>query len=166
MAESLFNSKVRYGIQLLGQARTKNEDVQNEDFLCIQKVQNKLVRFLNQVSLKDHQSTESLLEKSNMLSVNRINAQTKLTEVWKALHKDQKPNNFKNSVPQINEEERQLRSKSKGLLTITGHTTVTRNSFINDGKILWNQCPEEIMQSKTLHPPKTLIKKFVKTLPL
>ena len=73
---------------------------------------------------------------------------------------------YQKSVPQINEEERQLRSKSKGLLTITGHTTVTRNSFINDGKILWNQCPEEIMQSKTLHPPKTLIKKFVKTLPL
>ena len=78
----------------------------------------------------------------------------------------QKPNTFKNSVPQINVEERQLRSKSKGLLTLTGHTTVTRNSFINDGKILWNQCPEEIMQSKTLHPPKALIKKFVKTLPL
>ena len=67
--------------------------------VCIQKVQNKLVRFLNNVSLKEHQSTESLLEKSNMLSVNRINAQTKITEVWKALKKDQKVNSFKSSVP-------------------------------------------------------------------
>ena len=90
IADSLFNSKVRYGIQLLGMARLKNDDVQNEDLLCIQKIQNKMLRFINNVSLKEHKTTESLLEKTKMLSVNRINAQTKITEVWKALNKDKK----------------------------------------------------------------------------
>ena len=53
------------------------------------------MRFLNNVTLKDHQSTESLMEKTNMLSVNRINAQTKITEVWKALKKDKKVTHLK-----------------------------------------------------------------------
>ena len=70
IADSLFNSKVRYGIQLLGMARLKNDDVQNEDLLCIQKIQNKMLRFINNVSLKEHKTTESLLEKTKMLSVN------------------------------------------------------------------------------------------------
>ena len=60
--------------------------MQNEDLLCIQKIQNKMLRFINNVSLKEHKTTESLLEKTKMLSVNRINAQTKITEVWKALN--------------------------------------------------------------------------------
>ena len=65
-------------------------------FLSIQKVQNKLLRFLNNVNLKDHQSTESLLEKSQMLLVNRLNAPTKIREVWKSLHSDLKQNAYKN----------------------------------------------------------------------
>ena len=77
ISDSLFNSKIRYGVQLLGKTRLKNEDVQNEDLKCIQQIQNKMLRFLNKVALKDHVRTESLLAKTGMLSVNRINAQTK-----------------------------------------------------------------------------------------
>ena len=101
-----------------------------------------------------------------MLSVNRINAQTKITEVWKAIKKDKNDNLFKNGVPKINSDERQSRSMAKGLLIIKGHTVGTQNTFINDGKRLWNKCPHEITQFNALHPPKALIKKFVKTLPL
>ena len=66
----------------------------------------------------DRQSTESLLEKSNMLSVNRINARTKITKVWKALNSENKDNKFKKSIPNKNDGERESRSKTKGLLTI------------------------------------------------
>ena len=95
-----------------------------------------------------------------------INAQTKITEVWKAIKKDKNDNLFKNGVPKINSDERQSRSMAKGLLIIKGHTVGTQNTFINDGKRLWNKCPHEITQFNALHPPKALIKKFVKTLPL
>ena len=52
---------------------------------AIQKVQNKMVRLLNGKSLIDKISTKTLLANVNMLSVNQINAQIKITEVWKAM---------------------------------------------------------------------------------
>ena len=122
--------------------------------------------FLSNVSLKDHQCTESLLEKSKMLSVKRINAQTKITEVWKAINKDNKDNSFKASLPNNNQEERVSRSKTNGLLNISGSSNGARNSFINDSKMVWNNCPVEITKYKALHPPKSLIKKFLSSLPL
>ena len=45
-----------------------------------------MVRMLNNVKLSDKQSTSSLLRRVNMLSVNQINAQIKLTEIWKAVN--------------------------------------------------------------------------------
>ena len=52
----------------------------------LQKSQNKLLRFLNNSRISDKISTKSMLEKHNMLAVNQINAQIKLTEMWKALN--------------------------------------------------------------------------------
>ena len=49
-------------------------------------MKNKMVRLLNKVKLSDKQSTISLFKKVNMLSVNQINAQIKLTEIWKAVN--------------------------------------------------------------------------------
>ena len=144
----------------------KNENTQSDELLSIQKIQNKLARFLNNVNKMDHQSTESLLEKSKMLSVNRLNAQIKITEVWKALHCDSKQNAYKNSIPKINPEERALRSHSKGILQIKGHSNEARNSFLNDSKYVWNELPEAITSHHALHPPKLIIKTFVKSLPL
>ena len=146
--------------------RMKNEDTQSDELLSIQKIQNKLARFLNNVNKMDHQSTESLLEKSKMLSVNRLNAQIKITEVWKALHCDPKQNAYKNSIPKINPEERALRSHSKGILQIKGHSNEARNSFLNDSKYVWNELPEAITSHQALNPPKLKIKTFVKSLPL
>ena len=78
----------------------------------------------------------------------------------------QKSNSFKESVPIINKDERTLRSQIKGTLTIVGHSKSVRNSFINDSKKIWNQCPDEITKNINILPPKALIKKFVNTLPL
>ena len=73
---------------------------------------------------------------------------------------------FKKSIPNKNDGERESRSKTKGLLTITGHSVAASNSFINDSKKVWNKCPDELRNKIVTHPPKMLIKKFVKTLPL
>ena len=53
-----------------------------------------MVRMLNNVKLSDKQSTSSLLKKVNMLSVNQINAQIKLTEIWKAVNNVECPLNI------------------------------------------------------------------------
>ena len=86
VANSIFTSKIRYGLQLLGKVRwTKEEPVQG-DLCAIQKVQNKMIRLLNGCKLMDKISTEKLLTNVKMLSVNQLNAQIKITEVWKAMH--------------------------------------------------------------------------------
>ena len=88
VADSIFNLKIRYGLQLMGNVRTKNEDTQQQDLLTIQRLQNKLLRTLNNVKISDRINTDTLLDNVKMLSVNIINAQIKLTEGWKALNSD------------------------------------------------------------------------------
>ena len=88
LAEAIFTSKIRYGLQLLGKVRVKINDPKQGDLDSIQKIQNKLIRMLNNVTLVDRQSTKSLLSNIDMLSVNQLNASIKLTEVWKAVNND------------------------------------------------------------------------------
>ena len=53
VADSLFNSKIRYGLQLLGKVKMSNSESSNQDLQDIQLVQNKLVRFLNNKRISD-----------------------------------------------------------------------------------------------------------------
>ena len=86
IVDGLFTSKILYGVQLLGKVRLAKEDSLNWDLGDIQKVQNKLARFLNNKSLYDKIPSNVLLNNINMLSVNQINAKVKFQEVWKALN--------------------------------------------------------------------------------
>ena len=55
-------SKIRYGIQLLGNVRMKNEDPIQKQIGYIQIAQNKLARFLNGNSLLDKIRTEDIFK--------------------------------------------------------------------------------------------------------
>ena len=90
-ADSLFNSKIRYGLQLLGKVKMSANESQNLMLQDIQLAQNKLIRFLNNKRISDKISTETLMLNVKMLSVNRMNAQIKLTEVCKALNQMDTP---------------------------------------------------------------------------
>ena len=82
VADSIFNSKIRYGLQLMGKVKSHSEDGgMQKDLKVIQLMQNKMVRLLNNVKISDKQSTISLLKNVNMLSVNQINAQIKLSNL-------------------------------------------------------------------------------------
>ena len=137
-----------------------------KDLKAIQMIQNKMVRVLNNVKLTDKQSTKSLFKKVNMLSVNQTNAQIKLTELWKAVHNENCPINItkmKDVLP-----ERALRSKleSGKILMEAGVSEMSKRTFVNDGIKLWNKCPNEIKNSKSLFSAKREIKKFVANLPI
>ena len=86
MVDGIFTSKIRYGLQLLGRVRLNKLDPVCNNFKEIQLIQNKLLRSLNGSSFKDMISTESLLTKYGMLSVNQLNAQVKLLEMWMIIH--------------------------------------------------------------------------------
>ena len=53
VADSLYTSKIRYGIQLLGKVRTNDKDPINTQVKKIQVAQNKFARFMAGISLLD-----------------------------------------------------------------------------------------------------------------
>ena len=66
------SSKLKYGLQLIGKIRWSVSDTQNGDLLSLQKVQNKLARFLNNKRISDKISIKSLMANIGFLSVNQI----------------------------------------------------------------------------------------------
>ena len=160
VADSLFTSKMRYGLQLMGQIRWAAEDPQSGLLEVLQKSQNKLLRFLNNSKIKDKVSNKSMLKKHNMLSVNQLNAQIKLTEIWKAMNDD------RITKSEINEDERVSRSQRNGKIHSNAFSTGTKNTFINDSIKAWNNAPNELKNNRCLSGAKASIKKFVATLPI
>ena len=130
----------------------------------IQKVQNKLFRLLNNSTIKDKIPTKNIANDLNMLSVNQINAQVKLTKIWKSLNVDDYPQI--GSLKTCNDAHRASRATTRGDLVIKGKTELRQSSFINDAAKIWNNAPISVKQCKTLFGAKREIKKFVLTLPI
>ena len=53
---------------------------------AVQIAQNKMLRMVEGVSLKEHFTTKSLLQKHNLPSVNQLAGKIKLLEAWKSIH--------------------------------------------------------------------------------
>ena len=163
MVDGIFVSKVRYGLQLLGKVRTTQLDPENGDLNAIQMVMNKLLRSLNGTTIKDKVSTESLVSKFGLLSVNQLNAQIKLLEVWKALNVEDYPLVIK-----------QQETSQTGAVTRTaenrrpveiGKSSQSKNTCVSDAVRIWNLAPEEVKGKKSLFLAKRAIKAYVKSLP-
>ena len=99
-----------------------------------------------------------------MLSVNQINAQVKLTEMWKASNVQDYPIKLVKKVP-INDN-MLTRSTIRGDLVLQGKNELCNSSFILDASKNWNSAPNTIKESNSICKAKTEIKKFVFTLPL
>ena len=77
-------SKLRYGLQQCIKVLVDEEDKKSAAIKSLQLNQNRMLRAINGTKIKDRISIESMLTKFNLLSVNQLAAQIKLTEVWKA----------------------------------------------------------------------------------
>ena len=93
-----------------------------------------------------------------MLSVNQINAQVKLTEMWKASNVKNYPTKL--CKKEIIDDNRLTRSTARGDLVLLGKTELCNASFIMDASKNWNIAPLSIKNSKKE------IKKFVLKLPI
>ena len=164
VADSIFMSKLRYGLQLLGKVSWSNLDPVQGDLLAILKVQNKMVRLLNGKSLLDKINTKKLLANVNMLSVNQLNAQIKLTEVWKAMQDQHHPMKIEKVIH--GDSACLTRSVMKGDLKEFGKTEMVQSTYLSDASKVWNKCPININESLTLGVAKKTIKAFVSTLPI
>ena len=74
-------SKIRYGVQLYGNVRMKEEDSEQKLLGSIQVAQNKLARFLSGRKLQDKIPNRDTYKELKIPSVNQINAQIKLLEI-------------------------------------------------------------------------------------
>ena len=164
MVDGIFISKVRYGIQLLGKVRVSNQDQECGDLNAIQLVMNKLLRTLNGSKIVDRISTESLQAKFGISSVNQINAQIKLLEVWKALNLEDYPLHIHQQEPNavgVVTRASELRRPIE-----IGKSNLTKNTCVSDAVRIWNQAPVEVTEAKTLYLVKKAIKNYTKTLPI
>ena len=130
----------------------------------LQLSQNKMLRLLNGSRISDRISTASILTKFNMLSVNQINAQIKLSEMWKAVNDNDHPFNI--SKRESGSDLRSMRSITNEVLSVLSFSELSKQTFINDGIKAWNNAPLNIKSCKTYASAKLQIKKFVKNIPI
>ena len=123
-----------------------------------------LARALNNVKLSDHCTTKSLLAKLDMQSVNQLNAQIKITEIWKAVHKENYPIEVNKYI--LGHAERLSGAKTSEKLLVSGHSDLIKSSIKNDTITLWNNCPDSITKCTSLFSAKKAIKCYTKCLPI
>ena len=68
----------------------------------LQITQNKSARFLNGNILEDKVCTSKIFNDLNLLSVNQLNAQIKIREVWKSLKNENYPTKWEYVLPNPN----------------------------------------------------------------
>ena len=166
VVHSLWVSKLRYGLQLCTRVRITTEDRKNEFIKSLQLTQNRLLRSLNRTRVADKVSTQSMLSKFNLLSVNQLAAEIKILEVWKSLNVESCPTKLKPYNPQSNENSHQLRPKTDRIFCDTARLQISNSSFNIDAARLWNNVPVNVRTSLTVVEAKRAIKNFCKNLPV
>ena len=154
---------LRYGLQLCNQVRSKSDDPTNQNMKAAQIAQNKMLRMLG-VSLKEHITSISLLQKYKLSSVNQLAGEIKLTEAWKSTHITSYPFKLEVNNPNRHETGRSVRQSTVKLWKDSAKTKVASESFSIDAAKLWNNATDEIKNALTLRGAKREIKKFCKTL--
>ena len=122
------------------------------------------MNLLNKSQVKDGISTVSLLEKFGMLSVNQLNVQVKLLEMWKLKNIADYP--LKIAKHTIEENKCTTRASAQGKLIEIGRSNTTKNTLTSDATRIWNMAPRDIIDSITVCQAKERIKTYAKTLPV
>ena len=132
----------------------------------LQLTQNRLLRALNNSRIKDKICTKFLLDKFELLSVNKLAAQIKLTEAWKSVHLEGyaivlEP--YNKDRPLNNHE---LRIQSNRVFNDSAKSKMASQSFNVDAAKLWNLAPTSVTNATTLIIAKRAINLLVKSFPV
>ena len=93
-----------------------------------------------------------------------MNAQIKLTEVWKAFQDQNNP--LKIEKVKQGESSCQTRSVANEDLKEFGKSDRVQSTFLSDASKIWNKCPKNIKECETIWSAKKAIKIFVTALPI
>ena len=166
VVHSLWMSKLRYGLQLCTRVQIQHEDTKSTAMKSIQQTQNRMLRALNNSKIRDRVSVNSMLNKFNLLSVNQLAAQIKLTEVWKSVNIKDYAITLDPYNKAQNPTEMDLRPKPTRTFDDTARLANSKYSFNVDSARLWNLAPPSITQAQSLSLAKKAIMTHVKTLPV
>ena len=164
IADSLYVSKLRYGLQLYGKVRLSDKEPSESLLDSLQVTLNKFARFIHGSTLMDRINTKTIYEETQLFSVNQIMAQIKLIEVWKSINITDYPIQWKSRAELIKKEG--LKSSNKPDLVIKGRTVIQDSTFINDTARVWNTAPQDLKNCKSLYSVKNQIKIYSRTLPI
>ena len=165
VVHSLWMSKLRYGLQLCTKVQLSNEERKPALMKTLQLTQNRLPRTLNGTRLSDKVSTQSMLDKFGLPSVNQLAADFKLLEVWKSINVEGCPTNLELYNPNSGQSGRNLRPQPNRVFNDTARLMLSQSSFNIDAAKVWNNAPEEVKHACSLSEAKRNIKKHCKTLP-
>jgi hypothetical protein len=164
IVDSIWTSKLRYGLQLFAEVRTREDQPKKRQMTDLQKAQNRMLRVLENKRIADRISVKNMLENQKMLSVNQTSAQIKLNEMWKVKYQKNYP--IKVHAQQTAENGRETRGNRIGKLIETGMSRITKASFVGDATRIWNKAPKSITEAKTVYMAKKAIKSYCRTLPI
>ena len=125
-----------------------------------------MLRAINGSKISDRISTESMLTKFNLLSVNRLSAQIKLKEVWKSVNCPNYPTKLEPYNRAMVDGPHTLRTKENRIFNDNFRLQKSKSSFSVDAARLWNAAPNSVRNAVTNYEAKRAILAFVKTLPL
>ena len=166
VVHSLWMSKLRYGLQLCNKVRMTQVEASCQNMKAVQLSQNKMIRMLDRVSLKEHITTESILNKYNLPSVNQLAGEIKLTEAWKIMHVPDYPLKFLNNNPNRIPTERSVRTTTTKNWKDVAKLKCAQESFTIDTARLWNRAPLAITNATSLQTAKNCIKRHCKEMPI
>ena len=164
VSDSLWTSKMRYGLQLIAEVRTSENQTKRTDINHIQKAQNRMLRTITKTRRLDKIKIKDLLERTNNLSVNQTAAQIKLVEMWKAAKTENYP--VRMEMIQRNKNDIQTRNNQGMKFKELMRTSLRKNSFVGDGARLWNNAPVNLTNCNSIESAKREIRKYCKTLPI
>ena len=105
-----------------------------------------------------------MLKKFKAVSVNQLNAQIKLLEIWKSLNIADYPLKIQKQVP--NQTRPSTRAETNERPIEIGKKELTRRTCISDAVRVWNQAPGSIKSCVTVYQAQKEIKSFVRSLPI
>ena len=128
----------------------------------LQVAQNRMLRLIHGSTLKDRISTAELLKSVNVLSVNQLALEIKLTECWKSININNYPVEMDKGHVEQAEEGRQLRTSSLRQFKDHSKTKIGEESFHISTGTAWNNALQDIKDAKSIFTAKKLIKNIAK----
>ena len=156
VVHSLWVSKLRYGLQLCTATRITPNETKSANGKGLQLTQNRMLRAINGSKNSDKISTESMLAKFKMLSVNQLSAQIKLKEVWKSMNCPNYPIKFEPYNSALADGSHTLRMKENRIFNDNCRLQKSRSSFLwmlpDSGMLPQKQSETQIQITKPKRP--------------